>query len=88
MVTFLGEATRWEFIVDARHAQINHRDNSGETPLYRAVVGGQLAAVKRLYELGADVNIKDKDGIGPLKMARLKEFREIEDFLIRNGAVD
>jgi ankyrin repeat protein len=52
------------------------------------VVGGQLAAVKRLYELGADINIKDKDGISPLKMARLKEFDEIEDFLIQNGAAE
>jgi hypothetical protein len=52
------------------------------------VVGGQLEAVKRLYELGADINIKDKKGISPLKMARVKEYREIEEFLVENGAVE
>jgi ankyrin repeat protein len=78
-------------IIDLLHSEgteINVVDKDGYTPLYRAVIGGQLAAVKRLYGLGANLNIKDNDGISPLKMARLKEFKEIEDFLIRNGAAE
>ena len=69
-------------------SEINIANGEGETPLFRAVVGGELEAVKRLYELGADINAKDNKGTSPLKMARLKDLKEIENFLVKHNAVE
>ena len=69
-------------------SEVNVTNGESETPLFRAVVGGQIEAVRRLYELGADINTRDKNGTSPLKMARLRDFKKIEDFLVQHGAVE
>ena len=42
----------------------------GGTPLHHAVVAGNLAAVRALVELGADVDAKDRKGARPIELAR------------------
>jgi uncharacterized protein len=42
--------------------------------------------ISLLIEHGADVNIPDKDGVTPLQHAKEKDFKEIEQLLIRAGA--
>ncbi|KAJ5908297.1 hypothetical protein N7495_000979 [Penicillium taxi] len=48
--------------VAQRTAFINHRNNSGNTPLHWAALNTHLEAVKALVETGADVSIKNDAG--------------------------
>ena len=47
-------------------ADVNAKDNDGETPLHWASENGHEAIVSLLLEKGADVNAKDNDGETPL----------------------
>ena len=55
-------------------------------PLHYAVYHGQYYIVKKLLELGADVNIKDDRGWTPLHYAVSEGKSEIATLLIEYGA--
>lgn len=64
-------------------ADVNHRDNDGNTPL---ILGGDIDMVKALVEAGADVNARNSNGDTPLHRA-LEEGRIREaKYLLRKGA--
>ena len=65
-------------------ADVNARNESGHTPLSRAVQGQRLEVVKYLMGEGADkdINAADADGMTPLMWAR----RDIAEYLLENGA--
>jgi hypothetical protein len=46
----------------ARGARVDLRDNRGMTALMIASAQGQLAAVRKLLESGADKSLKDRSG--------------------------
>jgi len=48
---------------------INSRGEYNRTPLLEALLARQVAAAKFLLEQGADVKLKDKEGMGPLGFA-------------------
>ena len=52
------------------HKAIDERDKDGMTPLHRAVSKGHIFFVKFLCDEGADIFVKDKNGITPVDMAR------------------
>jgi len=55
----------------------------GGTPLHHAVVAGNLAAVRALVELGADVDAKDRKGARPIDVARaVHAGSNMEGFLV------
>ncbi|WP_331436762.1 ankyrin repeat domain-containing protein [Gordoniibacillus kamchatkensis] len=63
----------------------------GWTALMEAIVlghGGKehQAIVRLLIDHGADVNIKDKDGVSPLTHANARGFVAIADMLVKAGA--
>jgi len=58
-------STKVEFLVE-HGADINGKDNLGETPLIKACRSGKEAIVKYFIEHGADVNKKNKRGETPL----------------------
>ncbi|MCG8340757.1 MAG: ankyrin repeat domain-containing protein, partial [Cytophagales bacterium] len=66
----------------AEDPTINEQDPvDGSTRLIRAVKAGELEKVKELLRKGADVNLKDKDGKGPLHWA-------IQGVLSRRAIID
>jgi uncharacterized protein len=70
---------------------VDHVNNLGWTALLEAIVlsdGGprHQQIVELLVAAGADVNIPDKNGATPLRLARSRGFRGIEAILRRAGA--
>ena len=72
------------FIVLLSVTQFTHAD-SGES-LKKAVIEGNLSAVRILLEKGFDVETKDKFGWTPLMYAASKDRYEIAELLIQHGA--
>lgn len=58
----------------------------GRTALMLASFDGDLGAVRRLLEAGADVNATDRDGDTALMFAALKGHAEVVRELLENGA--
>ena len=70
---------------------VNHVNNLGWTALLEAIVlsdGGprHQQIVQLLVDARADVNIPDRSGATPLRLARSRGFREIERILRQAGA--
>jgi ankyrin repeat protein len=55
-------------------------------PLHVAVVRGDLPAVRKLVDAGAEVNAEGEFGRSPLYYAALSGYREIVSFLLTKGA--
>ncbi|XP_069072718.1 ankyrin repeat domain-containing protein 12 isoform X2 [Pleurodeles waltl] len=66
--------------------KVNKRNERGETPLHMAAIRGDVAQVKELIRLGANVNVKDFAGWTPLHEACNVGFYEIAKVLIAAGA--
>jgi len=56
------------------------------TPLMNAVIGGNFAAVRFLTEYGADLNLRDSNGITALIHAVLHKNTAIVKYLVESGA--
>jgi len=71
-------------------ADINAKDNEGQTPLHYAARQGQIQAVEWLLKHGADVNPRDKNGKTPLGQISSRQGRvmrkDIADLLQKYGA--
>ncbi|MDE7299185.1 MAG: ankyrin repeat domain-containing protein [Lachnospiraceae bacterium] len=64
-------------------ADVNHRDNFGNTPL---LLDGDIDVVKALVKAGADVNARNSEGDTPLHRALETGSRQIAVYLIKKGA--
>jgi ankyrin repeat protein len=62
------------------------RDAIGRTVLAIAAQSGQLAVVKRLHQLGADLNAADNYGNAALQMSAFDKHLAVMSYLLRNGA--
>jgi ankyrin repeat protein len=67
-------------------ADVNCRNNDGNTPLMWSSYYGHLEIVKVLIENGADMNCKDNDGNTLLIWSSYKDHLKIVKTLIENGA--
>lgn len=68
-------------------AEVDSRDSSGRTPLYRAVEGGHRAVVELLIDAGADVEAGETLGYTPLHRAAFEPNRaDIAELLLLAGA--
>ncbi|MED4534792.1 ankyrin repeat domain-containing protein [Metabacillus fastidiosus] len=70
---------------------INHVNDLGWTALLEAIILNdgnekQQQTVQLLVDHGADVNIPDSNNMTPLQHAREKDFKEIEQILLKAGA--
>jgi ankyrin repeat protein len=64
-------------------ANPNAVNQQGQTPLHRAIAGdGDLARIKRLVAFGAKLDIADKEGLTPVRMAGMSGGGPIYDFLL------
>ena len=81
-----GNLKRVRELVD-NGANVNTRDEDGETALMWASCNNHLDIVKLLLEKGADASIKSSDGRTALKLALFQRCtKEIVDLLIAHGA--
>ena len=67
----------------ARGGDIHATDYSGRTVLHHAVIKGNLAAAKKLIELGAGADLRsvDRNGRTPLELAIIQGSTAIADYL-------
>ena len=65
---------------------LNTKNIEGDTPLFFAVLKGNLEVVKLLVECGAIINIQNNSGDTPLMYAVSKGFEAIAKYLIEAGA--
>lgn len=73
-------------LIDA-HADVNHGDNYGVTPLHLAASKAYTECVEMLTRAEADVNARTKKGVSVLEVAERRPDRpEIIDLLKRLGA--
>ena len=63
-------------------ADLNAKEEDGETPLHVAALRGPKETVELLLAKGADVNAKDENGVTPLHWT---ETEEIAELLIAKG---
>ena len=67
-------------------ADVNAKDNAGQTPLYEAVRNGRKDIVELLLANNADVNAKDSYGQTPLHMALgFSPKEDVADLLRQHG---
>ena len=67
-------------------ADVNIKNNQGETPLHQAVKERELNMVKVLADAGVDVNVKNSRGATPLLMALADDNPAMVKELVENGA--
>lgn len=61
-------------------------NNYGSTPLHYACISQRETVIRRLIEVGADVDARDKSGRTPLMIACRNCKKEIVDILLDNDA--
>lgn len=70
----------------AQGADVNEKNDAGETPLYIAAWTGNLEVAEILIEAGADVNVRDIYGDTPLMAAADQSNAQMIEKLISLGA--
>ncbi|MDQ7839347.1 MAG: ankyrin repeat domain-containing protein [Thermodesulfobacteriota bacterium] len=70
----------------SKGADVNAKDEDGNTPLHEAISKGHKEIVELLISKGADVNAEDEDGNTPLHEAIMMVDTEIVEILISKGA--
>lgn len=87
-----GHLDAVRYLLESTNVDVDHINDLGWTALLEAIIltdGGPVhqQIVAELIRHGADVTIADGDGVTPLKHARQRGYRQIEDQLIAAGAV-
>ena len=87
----LDQAVHYKNINEVRRhlnegANVNQKDENGQTPLHYAAQRGYTEVARTLIERGAQVNSKDKNGRTPLHDASEISYTPMIDLLIAKGA--
>ncbi|MFC7784969.1 ankyrin repeat domain-containing protein [Rossellomorea sp. GCM10028870] len=87
-----GHGETVKLLLDKTNVDINHVNDLGWTALMEAIVlsdggEGHQEIIATLIEYGADVTIPDREGKSPIERARERGFVEIEEMLLKAGAV-
>ncbi len=81
-----GDLEKVKSSISKKPQIINSYDRNGKTVLHTAVINGHLDMVDFLITSGTDVNMKDKDGNSPLKLAKNNNRKDIVELLTKKGA--
>jgi ankyrin repeat protein len=73
-------------VLIANGAEINVKDNFGETPLLLAAYSGYIDVVQLLLDNKAEINSKANDGAIPLHLAAAKGHKDVVELLLANKA--
>jgi ankyrin repeat protein len=66
-------------------AELETKDNNGQTPLSWAAERGHEAVVTLLLDNGADISIENRDGWTCLQLAALNSHYVVEQLLVMRG---
>ncbi len=81
-----GDLKRVQKLLEAG-ADVNQRDNTGFTALHWAAMTNKLEVAKLLLRKKADINAREYQyQLTPLDVAKSRQFKDMVDFLIKNGA--
>lgn len=88
--TLAHEAAEWGHsacldILKAAGADLSPRDNMGQTPLHRSLIRERDSASQWLINNGADINMKDQQGVAPILLAA-RFSPVVFDDLVQKGA--
>ncbi|CAF1077152.1 unnamed protein product [Adineta steineri] len=67
----------------AKGADTDCQDSNGNTALHMCVINNRIAMVDLLYELGASLDIKNRQGLTPLTLAAVKAHKEMFDHILQ-----
>lgn len=67
-------------------ADVNKKDDNGQTPLHHAVQSGHIKLAQTLIERGARVESRDNEGQTPLHLASKVGYAPMIDLLVTKGA--
>ena len=81
-----GHASSCRLLFHKGGADIDARDDGGDTPLHEAARANELSTLLELLDLGADKDSRNKMGATPLILASHKGHNRICKALIRAGA--
>ena len=70
----------------ARGASVGASDYSGSTPLHYAAMSGNVHLVRRLIEMGAEVDAENEGKLTPLMNAVANDHADVVEILLREGA--
>lgn len=85
MAAYIRESGKVKALLDAG-ADVNARDETGNTPLSLAAFDGNPYIASILLERGADINAKSVDGLTPLMLAAGENHLEVVMVLLNKGA--
>lgn len=81
-----GLSTLVEALLAGDASEVNAQDESGNTPLHHAAIGGHIDVTITLLKFGADVAIGDKYNAQPLFRAAGCHHADVVDVLLQAGA--
>lgn len=67
-------------------ANVNAKNAFGRRAIHFSAIYGDLGMLQLLLSYGAHVNVKDNEGMTPLKIARDRRFQAVCELLEENGA--
>ncbi|CAF5185716.1 unnamed protein product, partial [Rotaria magnacalcarata] len=67
----------------AKGADRNCQDSNGNTALHMCVIYNRIPMVDLLYELGASLDIKNRQGLTPLTLAAVKAHKDMFDHILQ-----
>ena len=73
-------------LLENNRAEVNDKDEKGETPLHWAVFFSRKDVAELLLTKGANVNAKANDGVAPLHWAAAKGYKDVAELLLANKA--
>lgn len=74
---FKSENNKVAELLIARGADVNARDNNGQTPIYRAATWDNAAVAQVLIDRGADQNIRDTAGVSAFERSLIQRARGV-----------
>lgn len=85
--TLKGEKS-FEYFLNTTHADINIKDNNGNTALFLALEKENIASIKLLLERGVNVNSVNNKGETPLIFASKNGLEKVVEFLVNYQDID
>ena len=68
-------------------ANINAQDHQGNTPLHKALQSDSSKAALLLFDWGADIDARNKDGITPFTLAKNLGYQRLFSLMLSQRAV-